>query len=413
MEAQNTGKKRVFLLSLLFIFLLLSVHTDADAAWKKNANGTYSWYSSSGKLAKSKWINGTYYVNSKGVRVTGLQKISGKYYFFNKKTGKLICGTWIKSGSNYYYAQKNGVLYRSCIKKINGSYYYFNSKAARATGKRTLSGKTYYFNTSTAKMVTNKWVCISKKYYYFGSNGVMKKNCWVGLYYVNNSGARVTNTWKSGKYLGSSGKCVSGLCVIGGKTYYFDPDTYKKVTSTTVAVGDYIYSFNSSGVGTIISANDRPVATVSVESTYYTDVLADDVDLLAAIIYCEAGNQSYLGKLAVGQVILNRVNSSKFAASTLREVIYSKSQFSPAKNGKLNKVLSGTLTMTDGCKQAAEELLAANEALQTGATPTLTINGTETEFPYLFFMTLSSYKSQGLTASYITIGSHVFFSVWK
>ncbi len=413
MEVQNTGRKRFLFLGLLFIVLLLSVHTDADAAWRKNSNGTYSWYSSSGKLAKSKWINGKYYVNSKGVRVTGLQKISGKYYFFNKKTGKLICGTWIKSGSNYYYAQKNGVLYKNCIKKINGSYYYFNSKAARKTGKRTLNNKTYYFSKSTAKMVKSKWVCISKKYYYFGSNGVMKKSCWVGLYYVGKNGARVTNTWKGSKYLGSDGKCVSGLCVISGKTYYFDPETYKKVTSTKVAVGDYIYSFNSSGVGTIISANDRPIATVSVEDTYYTDELVDDVDLLAAIIYCEAGNQSYDGKLAVGQVVLNRVSSTKFAASTLREVIYSKSQFTPAKNGTLNKVLSGSITMTDGCRQAAEELLALNESLQSGEVPTLTIDGKETEFPYLFFMTLAAYKSQGLTSSYITIGSHVFFSVWK
>lgn len=413
MEIHSMCRKRFLFMGLLFIFLFLSVHTDADAAWKQNSNGTYSWYTSSGKLAKSKWINGTYYVNSKGVRVTGLQKISGKYYFFSKKTGKLVCGTWIKSGSNYYYAQKNGVLYKNGIKKINGSSYYFNSKAVRKTGKRTVNKKTYYFDKTTGAMVKSEWVCISKKYYYFGSNGVMKKNCWVGLYYVNKNGARVTNTWKGSKYLGSDGKCVSGLCVISGKTYYFDPETYKKVTSTTIAVGDYIYSFNSSGVGTVVSTNDRAVASVSVESTYYTDVVVDDVDLLAAIIYLEAGNQSYTGQLAVGQVILNRVNSSKFAASTLSEVIYSKSQFTPAKNGTLGKALSGTITVSDSCKAAAEELMAKNAAYEEGTTPTLVVEDVEIEFPYLYFMTLSSYNSLGLSASYITIGSHVFFSVWK
>ncbi|MCD7716944.1 MAG: cell wall hydrolase [Lachnospiraceae bacterium] len=413
MEAQSMRRKRFLFMGLLFFFILLSVHTDADAAWKKNSNGTYSWYTSSGKLAKSKWINGTYYVNSKGVRVTGLQKISGKYYFFSKSTGKLITSTWIKSGGKYYYAQKSGVLCKSCIKKINGAYYYFNSKAVRKTGKQTRNNKTYFFSKSTGQMVTSKWVCISKKYYYFGSNGVMKKSCWVGLYYVNKNGARVTNTWKGSKYLGSDGACVSGLCVISGKTYYFDPDTYEKVTSTTLTIGDYIYSFNSSGVGTIISANDRPVATVSVEDTYYTDEVVDDVDLLAAIIYCEAGNQSYTGQLAVGLVLLNRVNSSKFEVSTLREAVYSKSQFTPAKNGTLNKVLSGAVSVTDSCKAAAEELMAKNEEYQTGATPTLVVDNEEIEFPYVYFMTPSAYRSLGLSAPYITIGAHVFFSVWK
>ena len=39
---------------------------------------------------------------------------------------------------------------------------------------------------------------------------------------------------------------------------------------------------------------------------------AKDVKLLACLIYAEAGNQSYKGKLAVANVVLNRVDSPLF-----------------------------------------------------------------------------------------------------
>ncbi|MCC8101950.1 MAG: cell wall hydrolase [Clostridiales bacterium] len=413
MTLQNTNWGRLILRGFLFILLFLCVSVKADAAWTENEDGSWSWYTSSGKLATDKWIESKYYVDENGVRVTGLQKIGGKYYFFSNSTGELICGTWIKSGSKYYYAKKNGVLCVSCIKKINGSYYYFNAKGVRQTGKETIDGDTYYFNKSTGKMVTSKWVCISKKYYYFGSDGIMVKSAWVGRYYVNSNGVRVTDTWVDDRYVGSDGKCVSGLQEIDGNYYYFNTTTYRMVTNTTMKVGQDTYIFDSDGVGTIATINDRPVASVSVEDTYYTDLLVEDEDLLAAIIFCEAGNQSYTGQLAVGLVILNRLNSSTFAASTLREVIYVTSQFEPARSGALNKVLSGVTTVSDSCKQAAAELMALNEEYQKGVTPTLTVNGEEIAFPYLFFLTPSAYRAQGLSASYITIGGHVFFKVWK
>ena len=37
-----------------------------------------------------------------------------------------------------------------------------------------------------------------------------------------------------------------------------------------------------------------------------------DLKYMAAIIYCEAGNQSYAGKMGVGCVVMNRVKSSRF-----------------------------------------------------------------------------------------------------
>lgn len=65
---------------------------------------------------------------------------------------------------------------------------------------------------------------------------------------------------------------------------------------------------------------------------------ASDVALLAAVLECEAG-ASYDGMLAVGTVIMNRVESSRFP-NTIKEVIFQPGQFYPATSGKLNSVLS-------------------------------------------------------------------------
>jgi hypothetical protein len=90
--------------------------------------------------------------------------------------------------------------------------------------------------------------------------------------------------------------------------------------------------------------------------TSYSSVSAnvDDTTLLAAIIQCEAGNQSYEGKLAVGAVVCNRVRSGSYP-NNIHDVVYQKSQFGPATNGMLDKALSGNIS--DSCRQAAAEAL--------------------------------------------------------
>jgi hypothetical protein len=70
-----------------------------------------------------------------------------------------------------------------------------------------------------------------------------------------------------------------------------------------------------------------------------TSASTDDTTLLAAIIYCEAGNQSYEGKVAVGAVVMNRVYSSSFP-NTISEVIYQSGQFTPASSGALASALA-------------------------------------------------------------------------
>lgn len=87
---------------------------------------------------------------------------------------------------------------------------------------------------------------------------------------------------------------------------------------------------------------------------YTTD--ADTTLLLAALIYCEAGNQTYEGKLAVGAVVMNRVRSGAYPSS-IHGVIYASGQFTPALNGKVNRVYESGKIQAE-CVKAAEEALS-------------------------------------------------------
>ncbi len=63
-----------------------------------------------------------------------------------------------------------------------------------------------------------------------------------------------------------------------------------------------------------------------------------ELRLMASIINCEAGGESYQGQVAVGIVVMNRVKSKAFP-NTIKKVIYQKGQFSPVRNGMLRKKL--------------------------------------------------------------------------
>lgn len=108
-----------------------------------------------------------------------------------------------------------------------------------------------------------------------------------------------------------------------------------------------------------------------------------DLELLAALIYCEAGGESYEGKLAVGAVVMNRVRSSAYP-NTVFGVIYASGQFTPAMNGKLEARIA--LGIPSSCYQAAQQA----------------INGVSNVGSY------TNFRRSGTINGYI-IGNHVFF----
>lgn len=81
-----------------------------------------------------------------------------------------------------------------------------------------------------------------------------------------------------------------------------------------------------------------------------------DRELLAQLIYCEAGAEPYEGKLAVGAVVINRVLSSVYP-DTVVGVVYQNKQFSPVASGRLALALAEGRA-TKACYQAADEAMS-------------------------------------------------------
>ena len=87
-------------------------------------------------------------------------------------------------------------------------------------------------------------------------------------------------------------------------------------------------------------------ATVSRRPTR----ISGDIALLARIIHAEAGAEPYVGKVAVGAVVLNRVQNSKFPR-TIAGVVYQPHAFESVSNGIVNRAAS-----KDSAKAARDAL---------------------------------------------------------
>ena len=124
------------------------------------------------------------------------------------------------------------------------------------------------------------------------------------------------------------------------------------------------------------------------EPTTETPVVASsDLNLLAAIVYAEAGGEGYEGQLAVAAVIMNRL-ANGYWGSTLSDVIYAPGQFTGVYCDSFTYALSNP---DPSC-------LSAASAAMGGAT-NLTGN-------YMYFLpTWAVDPSQGKQ----TIGNHVFW----
>lgn len=92
----------------------------------------------------------------------------------------------------------------------------------------------------------------------------------------------------------------------------------------------------ASGNASVSGQQDASDDAVSSKKKKYTK---KELKYMSSIIWAEAGNQSYAGKLAVGIVVKNRMSSDSFPDS-IKGVIYQRGQFTPAVNGSLNRALN-------------------------------------------------------------------------
>ncbi len=136
----------------------------------------------------------------------------------------------------------------------------------------------------------------------------------------------------------------------------------------------------------------RGVGSINIDPNAKTPLGCTNLELLAAIIDCEAGGQPYEGKVAVGNVIYNRILSPQFQM-TIYDVIYGPGQFTPVTNGTLDIMLAKGAR--ESCVQAARDCL----------------NGVRTiPEEYLFFCSLNSWYSKPKKyIEYFQLGSHMFY----
>lgn len=111
----------------------------------------------------------------------------------------------------------------------------------------------------------------------------------------------------------------------------------------------------------------------------------NEVQLLAALIQLEAGNQPYEGQLAVGAVVMNRVRSGRYP-NNIADVIYAPGQF-PYASTKVHEVMSRGPKAS--CIQAAQEA----------------INGVSNIGGFTHFKSARS----SVSGASIVIGGHIFY----
>lgn len=99
-------------------------------------------------------------------------------------------------------------------------------------------------------------------------------------------------------------------------------------------------------------------ARIAAEKAAAEAAAQEEKELLASLIFCEAGNQPYEGQVAVGAVVMNRVKSGSYP-DTISDVIYQSGQFTPAMTGWLDSVRASS-GYTESAMQAAEDALAGS-----------------------------------------------------
>ena len=156
--------------------------------------------------------------------------------------------------------------------------------------------------------------------------------------------AKVTGTAASGEalevsacpgnlYIKANGRCLyveNGVQLINGSTMLPFSVLAKLFAGEAEVDGQGVWQ---------VTLGDRLLA--SGEAFYHAGTL----DLFSRLIHSESGNQSLMGRLAVGSVVLNRVDSPLFPA-TMYDVIFQTNQFSVVANGDIFNKTPSDLSIT-------------------------------------------------------------------
>jgi spore germination cell wall hydrolase CwlJ-like protein len=79
------------------------------------------------------------------------------------------------------------------------------------------------------------------------------------------------------------------------------------------------------------------IQTIYPEHDIEEECYMDQLELLAALVEAEAGNQDLMGRRLVVDVVLNRIDSDDFP-DDIASVIYDDGEFSPVSDGRIDEV---------------------------------------------------------------------------
>ena len=188
------------------------------------------------------------------------------------------------------------------------------------------------------------------------------------------------SAWENGSYLLANGRYL--WCP--GKTY-----TENGIMMVPLTAAARAFGFDHTWTGAATELHRQRGAIESGE-VYYD---ADEVWWLAKIIHAEAQGEPFTGKIAVGEVILNRVASEEFP-DTIYSVIYDNEhgvQFTPTVNGAIEE------------DPGVDSIIAAK----------LVLDGARIGENLLYFLNPAIAVSTWIPQNreyYMTIGSHDFYT---
>ncbi|WNF24708.1 cell wall hydrolase [Mesobacillus jeotgali] len=114
------------------------------------------------------------------------------------------------------------------------------------------------------------------------------------------------------------------------------------VSILTLVIGSYTVYAESTKTNKPAETLTAKKVDVDVKESSVTDkrfIKEEEVKLLARLVHAEAKGEPYEGKVAVAEVVLNRVEHEQFPDS-VKEVIYQRNAFQPVQNGAINKPAS-------------------------------------------------------------------------
>ncbi len=186
--------------------------------------------------------------------------------------------------------------------------------------------------------------------------------------------------------------CAGGAYVAANGRYLYAKDGLIQINGRVAApvrvmarVYELDVDYDAEHALVLLSRREGAQPYLAEGSSYYPE---DVLLWLSRIIHAESGNQPLAGKIAVGNVVMNRVNDPKFP-NNVYDVLFQKNQFSPAASGSIYR------------EPNAESVVAAK----------LVLDGAEVAPTALFF------NGAGATRSYAarhrtyvtTIGDHAFY----